>query len=178
MLSGGDEVGRTQQGNNNAYCQDSALSWTPWDGHRDEGFLAFVRRMIALRRTQPVLRRRTFLGRTPDVADVVWLRPDGAPMGEADWVDPERRAMAAVLDGQAIAELDARGQRITGDTLWLVFNGQGEDVAFHLPPGRGDLERWERLVDTDHPDGPAHTSQSGETWTMTARSAAAFRLVR
>ena len=119
MLSGGDEIGRTQHGNNNGYCQDSELTWTPWEvASEDRQFCQFVERLIALRQSQPVLRRRTFLsGRRPGAADVLWLRPDRREMTDADWADPERRVLGVLLDGQAIAETDSRGRPIVGDTL-------------------------------------------------------------
>ena len=138
MVSGGDEMGRTQLGNNNAYCQDSPLAWTPWDGENAEGpFLAFATRLNALRAAQPVLRRRTFLaGRRPGNTDVLWLRPDGQEMADADWTHPDGRALGMLLDGHGILERDAHGEKMVGDTLLILLNGSGQAQAFTLPPWR------------------------------------------
>ena len=175
MLSGGDEVGRTQDGNNNGYCQDSPLTWTPWDVlDEQERFCDFVERLIALRRSQPVLRRRTFLsGRGPSAPDVLWLRPDGQEMTDADWGDPERRVLGVLLDGSAIAETDAHGRPIVGDTLLILLNAGAKDVRFVMPLHKA--RRWERLVDTADPEGPASFIDAGLGRRLRARSAAVFR---
>jgi glycogen operon protein len=179
MISGGDEVGRTQGGNNNAYCHDSPMSWTPWGDEADEGFLAFARALVAFRREQPVLQRRTFLrGRRRGAADVLWLRPDGQEMTDQDWADPERRVIQMLLDGQAIPDVDPEGERIVGRTLLLVFNGGDETAEVTLPPQDGPASRWERVIDTARPSGPAHVLTGGKIWTMAAKSAAAFKLGR
>jgi isoamylase len=175
MLSGGDEVGRTQTGNNNGYCQDSELFWTPWDVPREEQqFCDFVRRLIALRASQPVLQRRKFLsGRRPGAADVLWLCPEGQEMAEADWTDGERRALGVLLDGGAILETDAHGRRIVGDSLLILLNGGEADVQFVMPRRKGS--RWERLIDTADPDGRVWKVDSGGTWRVRGRSAAVFK---
>ncbi|HEY6358649.1 MAG TPA: glycogen debranching protein GlgX [Vicinamibacterales bacterium] len=179
MISGGDEVGRTQLGNNNAYCHDSTLSWTPWEDGADASLLAFARALVAFRQSQPVLMRRTFLGgRRHSAADVLWLRPDGREMTDADWAEQDRRVIQVQLDGSAIPETDAHGDRIVGDTVLLVFNGESGDVDVTLPAREGPTSRWERVLDTSRPDGPAHVLVGGSRWTMTGKSAAAFRLGR
>jgi isoamylase len=177
MLSGGDEVGRTQHGNNNAYCHDSTLTWTPWDVPREEKkFCEFVRRLIALRAAQPVLGRRTFLsGRRPGATDVLWLRPDGQEMVEADWADADRHALGVLFDGEAIPETDAHGRRIVGDTLLILLNAGTADVRFMLPRKKGS--RWERLIDTADPEGRSRKLDSGASWTVIARSGTVFRNV-
>jgi isoamylase len=179
MLSGGDEVGRTQHGNNNAYCQDSPLSWTPWGEGADAELLAFTRALVTFRQSQPVLLRRTFLdGRRAKGADVLWLRADGRDMTEADWGDAERRVVQVLLDGRALLESDAHGERIVGDTILLVFNSARADVTVTLPKTTGRATRWERVLDTSRPGGPSHVLGGGVEWTMPAASATAFRLVR
>jgi isoamylase len=179
MLSGGDEVGRTQHGNNNAYCQDSTLSWTPWTEGADLSLLAFARALFAFRHSQPVLMRRTFLGsHRHGAADVRWLRPDGQAMTGGDWADQDRRVIQVLLDGGAIPEVDAHGERVVGNTILLVFNGESRDVDVTLPSREGPTPRWERVLDTSRPDGPAHVLAGGTRWTTVARSAAAFRECR
>jgi glycogen operon protein len=175
MLSGGDEVGRTQLGNNNGYCHDSELTWTPWSSSETErAFRDFVRRLIALRASQPVLQRRTFLnGRRPGAADVLWLRPDAAEMTDADWNDGERRVLGVLLNGDAIPETDTHGRPISGDTLLILLNSGHDDTPFTLP--QRTHTRWERLVDTADPEESAFSVGSGSTWIASAHSAAVFR---
>jgi len=171
MLSGGDEVGRTQEGNNNAYCHDTALSWTHWDlDAEDAGFLAFVRQLIALRAAQPVLRRRTFLvGRRAGAVDVLWLRPEGGEMTDADWRDPQRRAIGILLDGDAIPETDAFGVPVSGDTLLIVMNASAADVQFALPAG---MATWKELVNTCAPHDLLERPSDGSAIALPARSSA------
>jgi glycogen operon protein len=177
MLSGGDEVGRTQRGNNNAYCQDNDLAWTPWDVPPDGLALsAFMRRLVALRRSQPVLRRRTFLtGRSGDPPDVLWLDPNGVEMTEASWADPGRHTLGMLLDGKAIPETNAQGERVQGDTLLILLSADASPVPFSLPAG-GHGSRWEQLIDTNDPDGPANAVSGGARLTLAPHSARVFRL--
>jgi isoamylase len=174
MLSGGDELGRTQHGNNNAYCHDSELSWTSWDLAPEAcAFLDFVRRMIALRAKQPVLKRRTFLsGRRPGVSDVLWLRPEGGEMIDADWNDGTRRAIGMLLDGEAIAEHDAHGRRIVGDTLLVVLNTGDSDLPFTMPVGRAS--HWRCEIDTMDPAGGCSRDPIGGVWMLRGKSSAVF----
>jgi glycogen operon protein len=153
MLSQGDELGRTQRGNNNAYCQDNDLSWIDWDlDARAREFLDFTRTVFGLRQEQAVLRRRSFFsGRPVDMEqsgisvsggyrDVTWFRPDGEEMTEADWHDPQNRVLGMLLHGSATDETDNRGQPLEGDTLLLLLNGSSKALLFTLPrldePGR------------------------------------------
>ena len=178
MISGGDEMGRTQLGNNNAYCHDSALTWTPWalsDGDRD--FLAFVQRVAWLRRTQPVLRRDLFLrGRSGDRADVVWLTSEGREMRDADWTDPARHALGVLLDGRAIADTDGQGRPITGDTLLVLLSAAPDAVTFTLPSHQNGSP-WEVLVDTAAPQATGHWLAAGATFRLITHSAAVLKLV-
>jgi glycogen operon protein len=175
MLSGGDEVGRTQLGNNNAYCHDSELSWTPWDvPAAEQAFWNFVRRLLALRASQPVLRRRTFLsGRRPGATDVLWLRPDSQEMTDRDWADAEGRVLGVLFDGEAIPETDSHGRPIVGETLLILLNASAREVAFSLPRRKGAA--WERLIDTAQPDAKPQTFAGGIAWTLRERSGAVFR---
>ena len=175
MISGGDEVGRSQQGNNNAYCQDTALSWTPWDPPQAErDFRMFVERLMAIRAAQPVLRRRTFLrGHQPGRTDVLWVHPDGREMGDADWGHADGRVLGMLLDGRAILETDAQGRAIVGDTLLVLFNASTAAVTFTLPAAPNGSS-WARLIDTAAPHEPAVTLVAGATWPLPARAAVIF----
>jgi glycogen operon protein len=179
MLSGGDETGRSQQGNNNAYCHDSPLSWTPWNGAApDRDFLQFVTSLGGLRARQPVLRRRTFLrGRRLGFTDVLWLRPEGGELTEADWRDPERRAIGMLLDGEAILEREITGTVVTGDTLLVLLNAHDTSVEFVLPDHTG-TGVWKRCHDTAAPDAPELEVRAGEAVLLIGRSAAIFVAVR
>jgi len=138
MLSHGDELGRTQRGNNNAYCQDNEISWVDWtlDPAARE-LLDFTRRVLGLRESNPVLRRRNFFsGRSEEdeaPADVLWLRPDGEEMTTGDWQDPERQVLGMLAPGNANAEVDERGRPIQGETLLLLFNAGARPRLFRLP---------------------------------------------
>jgi glycogen operon protein len=152
MITAGDEMGKTQGGNNNAYCQDNEISWLDWslDDHR-RALLGFTRRLIRLRLSQPVLQRRRFFrgGSLWDssLKDLAWFRPDGAEMQEADWKEPSARSVGFLLGGDAIATPDERGERIVGDTLLVLMNAWHEPVTYVLPDVDWGQE-WEILVDT------------------------------
>ncbi|HZE65091.1 MAG TPA: glycogen debranching protein GlgX [Sporichthyaceae bacterium] len=146
MILGGDELGRTQQGNNNAYCQDNELSWYDWD-NVDDDLLAFVRTAIALRREHPALRPREYLrGPEGGPAQMVLYRPDGARMAAADWSNPIAKTLAVALDGRQIE--DAEGDT-SGERLLLLVNAYWEPVDFTVPAGRGS---WTVVLTTHSPD--------------------------
>lgn len=178
MLCGGDEIGRTQQGNNNAYCQDNELSWHDWELTAEgRNLLGFVRQLIALRHQHPVFRRRRFFqGRKihgSEIKDIVWLRPDGKEMDEADWSQGYLRALGIVLAGDAIEETDARGNRIVDDTFLLLLNAHHEAIPFLLPSSEGNVS-WSVVLNT-HVGGvviPASTVTSSEPFTIEPRSMA------
>jgi len=172
MISGGDELGRTQSGNNNAYNQDAPLSWTSWTLDAEASvLLAFVRRVARLRASHDVLRRTRFLaGRAIHPPDVHWLRPDGAEMTEADWADPERRTLGWRLEGPATGRHDATAS--TGrETLLILLHAGESDVIFQLPEvPAGD---WRVLIDTAQPDGaPIEGVPADGHWRLVPRSAA------
>ena len=154
MLCGGDELGRSQGGNNNAYCQDTELSWIDWDlDDRQRALGDFVRELIRIRREQPTLRRRSFFQgrkiRGSEVKDLTWFRPDGTEMTDAEWHDAQFSALALRLAGDAISEVDSRGNRIVGDTLLMLLNAGDDVICFHLPRrGRNDPAGWQVLVDS------------------------------
>ena len=154
MILHGDEMGRTQQGNNNTYCQDNELSWVDWelDQHQME-MLWFTQAVIALRREHPIFRRRRFLqGVVREDAgsvlkDVEWLGTDGEPMTEEEWNDPQNKCLTMFLNGSAIPEPNSRGERIEGDSALVVFNASGNDVDVVLPGEEYGAE-WEVVLGT------------------------------
>jgi glycogen operon protein len=181
MISGGDEVGRTQKGNNNAYCQDNEISWTSWDLTPEQReFLEFTIGLIQLRRTQPVLRRRRFFRgqvvRGAEVQDIAWLEPSGREMTDESWNAGFVRSLGVRLDGNAIDEVDERGRPISGDTLLVLINGHHETIPFTLPVESEDGE-WLPLVDTTVGRPPERRFRGGRRYPLKGRSLALFRLV-
>ena len=154
MLLGGDELGRTQRGNNNGYCQDNELSWYDWD-NVDEELLAFVRRLGRFRSEHPTFRRRRwFDGRDlhgSDVFDIEWFNAGGKPMTDDDWNNGFVRSLMVYLNGQVIPAPDYYGNRITDDSFLLLFNPCGEATKFHVPDGL-EARTWRVEIDTatDH----------------------------
>jgi glycogen operon protein len=181
MICGGDEMGRTQRGNNNAYCQDNEISWLDWSlDERRRAMLEFTQRVIALRHAQPVLRRRKFFSggyvRGSGLKDIVWFRPDGQEMTGDDWSHPELRAIGMMLGGDAIPTLDEQGEPIVGDTLLVLTNAYHEPIDFMLPTIEWG-EHWEVLIDT-RTAGPIENrvpSEAGERYTLLARSMVVMR---
>jgi glycogen operon protein len=174
MLSMGDEVRRTQGGNNNAYCQDNATSWVDWNlGDEERKLLEFARRLVRLRAAHPVFRRQSFF--TGD-GDIGWFRPDGKEMVGPDWERPIAAALGVVLVGDAPAFLDERGRPVRDDTFLLLLVGERIPVAFTLPPAKWGAT-WELVLDTvvDDETGPPVRFAAGETM---ARSASSFALLR
>src|SRR5499427_1163734 len=153
MLLGADEIGRTQCGNNNAYCQDGPISWVDWE--RAEGDLQeFVARLIQLRRDHPVFRRRRwFQGREihgEELTDVAWFKPDGGQMTLQDWQNGFARSLAVFLNGEEIASPDHRGRRVRDDSFFILFNAHDQPLRFTLPRGPYG-RRWMRALDTADP---------------------------
>jgi isoamylase len=174
MLLGGDELGRTQRGNNNAYCQDNEISWYDWDDV-DEDLLEFARLLIALRRDHPVLRRRRwFQGHSiRGSVDLGWFRPDGAEMSDDDW-EASPPSVGVFLNGAAITDRDRRGQRITDDSFLLLFNTHPEPIEWTLPKQWGQW--WDLVTDTADPgrseDG---VLESSATMPVAGRSVVVLR---
>ena len=138
MLLGGDEIGRTQQGNNNAYCQDNEISWFDWDDV-DEDLLEFTRRCIALRKDHPVLRRRRWFFGQPirGNLDIEWYRPDGGAMEDDDW-ESAPRTIGLYLEGRGIRSRDARGRPIVDDSFLLLISADPDPIEWKLPDMDGD----------------------------------------
>jgi len=181
MLLAGDETGRTQQGNNNAYCQDNELSWVDWalDEER-EALLGFTRRLVRLRREHPAFRRRDFFEGRPlrgdEVKDVHWLRPDGGEMSGDEWARAYARSLAVYLAGSSLQEVDRRGRPVGDDDFLMLFNAHHEEVAFVLPgqaPWRCVLDTTlAKHSDTHHPGGASYAAQ-GRSLVLLTRPAAA-----
>jgi isoamylase len=151
MLLGGDEIARTQRGNNNAYCQDNEISWYDWDlDEEQQDLLDFTRRLVALRRQHPVLRRRRFFQGRPihaqGLADIAWFRPDGQEMTEREWVSGRVQALGMYLNGEQIAEPGPRGEHLLDDSFLVLINGM-KTVQFQLP-GRQWAKTYELVTDT------------------------------
>jgi len=182
MVCGGDEIERTQQGNNNAYCQDNGISWYDWRLDRTRrDLLAFTRRLVALRRQHPVLRRRQFLFgrriRGSEVKDVSWFRSDGKEMTEECWRDPHTRCLGLRLAGDAIPEMDVQGDRIADDTFLILLNAHHDPQPFLLPAHRPGV-RWEVVLDSRTPDGRRRhrLMKGGEAYDLDGRCLALLRL--
>jgi isoamylase len=182
MLLHGDEVGRTQQGNNNGYCQDNELSWVDWSAKAvDPELLDFVQRLVHLRREHPVFRRRRFFqgadvrGASGD-DEIAWFRPDGEHMGDEDWTGGYARSLAVFLNGARLPDVDARGEPVRDDSFLILMNAHNEEVDFVLPDGPfGD--RWTVQVDTADDSAGMPTDAAREVDAGAVRVVAAHGLV-
>jgi isoamylase len=156
MLTAGDELGRTQQGNNNAYCQDNEISWLDWKAV-DEELLAFVARLVAVRRTSPVLRQEAFFEghQIPDTGgtrDLAWFAPGGEQLTTADWFDTGLQTVGMYLDGRGIRHRDERGRPVRDDSYLVQLHAGTEPVTVHLP-GPPWADGYEFVVSTEYPRG-------------------------
>jgi len=179
MISHGDELGRTQFGNNNAYCQDNEIAWIDWNLDIDkQTLLDFTSKLVRFRRAQPTLRRRKyFQGRNiRGGQDVAWLSPDGREMDDAAWQAGFVRTLGMLLSGTAILEVDERGEQITGDTVLALLNGNPEALSFTLPASEGH-EQWHRVFDTSDPLGADRMYKTGGQYALRGRSVAVFKIV-
>ena len=178
MLLAGDELGRTQQGNNNAYCQDNELSWVNWElSAEDRQFLAFVRRAIALRKAHPVFRRRSFFqGRSirgTGVKDLFWITPEGTEMTDEEWTQHFARCLGVLLSGQEINERGPRGEIIRDDNCLLLINAHHESIPFRLPEAPAGM-LWHTELDTHHKGGLQGNGKlkGGDTYRLAGRTLA------
>ena len=176
MICGGDEVMRTQGGNNNAYCQDNEISWTNWDlDESQQEMLAFVSKMIHLRLNHPVLhRRRFFSGRVPgDPVDKIpqaeWFDHTGSIMDMVDWQNTHAFSVMIYLNGSDIPEVDWYGNQMVDNDFILIFNAHYEPIQFTLPDERYG-KKWKLVVDTHNPDGPELNYEAGFAITAQSRS--------
>ncbi|MGV8964744.1 MAG: glycogen debranching protein GlgX [Cellulomonas sp.] len=172
MLLGGDELGRTQRGNNNAYCQDNELTWLDWSTIDDE-LLAFTRKVVALRRAHPVFRRRRYLSGV-DLADLAWFTPAGDAMSAADWADPQARAITVALDGDDAPDRARDGSRLVDDDFLVLVNGWREPVDFRVPPERAG-QPWSVELATDRTGGGPESGLVGGRITVGPESVVVLR---
>lgn len=171
MLVAGDEMGRTQHGNNNAYCQDNEISWIDWE-NIDEGLLAFTQKLIHFTSGHPVFQHKGwFLGRKvrgASAEDIAWFRPDGAPMTGDDW-NSFARSLGVYLGGSGFRSPDDHGNRITDDNVYIIFNAHHENLPFNLPPPEYGRQ-WTRVLDTADDNAKEQTFAPGETVEAVGRS--------
>jgi isoamylase len=176
MLAHGDELGRTQGGNNNVYCQDNEISWVDWELDENQtSLLEFTRELIALRMKHHVLRRRRFLAGDPghggesDLGEIAWLTPSGAHMAEKDWSTWYARAVMVFLNGDAIPEPNRRGERIVDDSFLILFNGNHDPLDFTVP-GKEFGDRWDVVLDTAGDLRPGRRIRAGTVLRLVDRS--------
>jgi len=174
MLLAGDQIGRTQRGNNNAYCQDNEISWVNWNPRpADRELLAFVMRLIEFRKRHPSFHRRSFFQGRPikgtGVKDIVWLAPEGGEMTDQEWNQSYARCLGLYLEGHATGEDDDRGQPVTDDDFVLLINSHHEPIAFMLPMlSAGDS--WQTVIDTSQPQDNKTSFPGGGKFPLQARS--------
>jgi len=174
MLLGGDEMGRTQNGNNNAYCQDNEITWYDWE-NADEDLLDFTQRLIAFRRAHPVFRRRRFLAGA-EAAELPWFTPEGTPMNSGDWADPNALAIGIYLDGSDDPDRASDGTLLVDDDLLVLVNSWREPLHFVLPHTRPGAH-WHAEIDSYDPAPPAEATKyrAGDQVTVRARAIAVLR---
>jgi glycogen operon protein len=178
MILGGDEIGRTQKGNNNGYCQDNEISWFDWTSP-DAELCEFTRRVVDLMRTHAVFqRRRWFKGRPlrgKDVADIAWFRFDGEEMSDEDWGADGTKSFAMFLNGDALRDVNADGTPVRDDSFLLVFNAHHEPIRFTMPHSSFGAD-WRVVVDTTTGSGESdQAAGAGESFEVPARCMLVFR---
>jgi glycogen operon protein len=186
MIAHGDEIARTQQGNNNVYCQDNETSWVNWQLDAEKtSLLEFTRRLTKLRAAHPAFRRRRFFagdakhGGESALGDIAWFQPDGSHMDEKSWQDGRAQQLMVFLNGGAIPESDTRGQPVVDDSFLLLLNASAGDGEFVLPsPDYG--QHWLIEADTAEPAADADSAQfaSGATVGVKSRSVLVLRAPR
>ena len=172
-MLGGDELSMTQEGNNNAYCQDNEISWFDWQSV-DRDLLEFTRRVVQVMRSHPVFqRRRWFKGRSlrgDGVSDIAWFRFDGQEMSDQDWEAGFAKSFAVFLNGDALRDCDDDGHRLRDDSFLLIFNAHHEPLPFTTPPASFGAE-WRIVVDTTSPLGENDAvPRAAESLDVAARS--------
>jgi len=179
MLVAGDEISRTQGGNNNAYCQDNEISWLDWAG-ADEGLLAFTKKVIHLRKNHPVFcRRRWFQGqpiRGINVEDIAWFLPSGDEMNDEHWDQDFAKSLGVYLNGRGVHSLGPKGEQIIDDSFYVIFNAAHHPMDFTLPSDKYG-NQWIKVLDTRYEtaDIPEETFGPGETFEVDSRSVVVLR---
>ncbi len=181
MICGGDELSHTQNGNNNAYCQDNETTWLNWELNAEQkDFLEFVRKAARIWTEQPVFQRRRFyLGRSirgSDIKDISWFASSGEEMTDADWSAGFVKCLGVRLAGDVIGDVDERGEKIVGETLLVLLNSHHEPIPFTLPTTKRE-HHWERLLDSADPDHDAKPMVGGEKYALQGRSLVILRTV-
>ena len=186
MLVAGDERFRTQGGNNNAYCQDNAVSWIDWtDSPEAEDLLSLTRRLLALRRSSPVLRQRAFFEGHPvdggdGCKDLAWFHPSGLELDNGNWFDPSLHTLGMYLDGRGLRHRGPRGETIIDESYLLIMHSADDAIEFFLP-GPPWAASYEVVIDTTEPggsDGSASVVDAGEAITVESRSVLLLRVSR
>lgn len=183
MILAGDELGRTQKGNNNAYCQDNEISWINWDiSENDRDFSEFVKYLVQLRKDHPVLQRRKFFKGTEIngsiLKDILWIKPDGNEMTEKDWHNGSSRCIGVKLNGSSIEELDEKGNSIIDDQLLILFNSFHESIPFTLPSFGLDIS-WQLILDTHVKSGirDINPVDGGSIYQLEGRSLSLLKMI-
>jgi isoamylase len=180
MLLGGDEIGRTQQGNNNAYCQDTTISWFDWQ-HADRTLLEFTQRLIAFRAEHPVFRRRGWFKGRPirgtEASDVAWFKPDAAQMSDQDWNEWFAKSFMMFLNGDALPSRDERGRPVRDDSFCMLFNAHVDAVTF-TPPGPPWGQRWAAVLDTAGDALPGDTTGEHDAGAQIERPGLSLMVLR
>jgi glycogen operon protein len=177
MLLGGDELGRTQAGNNNAYCQDNEISWFDWSA-TDADLLSFTRKLVSFRRSHPVFRRRRFLSGI-EASELGWFTPAGTPMTQADWSDGNALALGVYLDGSDDPDTGPDGRPMLDDDFLVLVNAWWEPLSFTVPATRA-ASAWHLEIDSYDPagGGTAPRRQAGDQVTVEPRSVVVLRSPR
>jgi len=173
MLLAGDEISRTQQGNNNAYCQDNEISWMDWDNVDDE-LLDFTRRIVSIRREHPAFQRRKWFQGWPihgtQVSDIAWFTPDGEKMEEEHWGEGFAKSLGIFIYGLGIRSAGPHGENVTDDSFYVIFNAHYEPIEFKLPEKKWG-EYWEKVIDTNDPElNDNQVFTASQTITVESRS--------
>ncbi|TAJ98611.1 MAG: hypothetical protein EPO39_17805 [Candidatus Manganitrophaceae bacterium] len=181
MLLGGDEVGRTQKGNNNTYCQDNPLSWHHWKwSPRDRELLEFTKKLIRLRHEHPIFRRRKYFSgrkiRGTDIKNIAWFRPDGEEMTDNEWNTFFVKVVGLRLIGDDLDETDSEGNPIRDDAFIILMNAHHEPIQFTLPKETAP-QLWEVCIHTAAPDEKPERFKSGEIFPLPARALVLFKRV-
>jgi glycogen operon protein len=178
MLLMGDEMGRTQQGNNNAYCQDNSISWVNWElKPEDHALRTFLQRLMSIRKQHPIFHRRSFFQgrevRGAGIKDILWLKPDGQEMSDEEWNNSFARCLGVYMIGDALEEQDDRGYPIVDDDFLILLNAHHEPIHFVLPGYRANAH-WHALMDTSNVFGqpPEGAYLAGTTYPLQGRSLA------